>query len=111
MPRETRLPRFKRVLANFQSRPTLRSHIWQSLANYTQQGFGLIFGIILARLLTPRDFGAYGFALATVFLALLPAMWTVAPTLVADAGRTPELHPIAAGFTWSITVVRFAIIG
>src|SRR6266436_9668888 len=92
----------ERLLTTLQSRHTLRSHVWQSLANYTQQGFGLIFGVVLARLLTPADFGAYGFALATVFLALLPAMWSLAPTLVADGGRTDDLYGTVAGFTWNI---------
>jgi O-antigen/teichoic acid export membrane protein len=101
----------ERFLTTLQSRHTLRSHVWQSLANYTQQGFGLIFGIVLARILTPADFGAYGFALATVFLALLPAMWSLAPTLVADSGRTPGLHQLAAGFGWCIAAARLAIIG
>jgi teichuronic acid exporter len=100
-----------RLLTTLQSRHTLRSHIWQSLANYTQQGFGLFFGIVLARLLTPADFGAYGLALATVLLALLPAMWSLAPTLLADAGRTPGLYSTVAGFTWNIVAVRVAIIG
>jgi O-antigen/teichoic acid export membrane protein len=102
---------FRKLLSSLQSRHTLRSHVWQSLANYTQQGFGLILGVVLARLLTPAAFGAYGFALATVFLALLPAMWTLAPTLVANSSRIPELHPIAAGFAWSIGIVRLAIVG
>jgi O-antigen/teichoic acid export membrane protein len=101
----------ERLLTTLQSRHTLRSHIWQSLANYTQQGFGLIFGVVLARLLTPADFGAYGFALATVFLALLPAMWSLAPTLLADAGRSPNLYRIVASFTWVIVGARAVIIG
>jgi PST family polysaccharide transporter len=100
----------ERFLTTLQSRHTLRSHVWQSLANYTQQGFGLVFGVVLARLLTPADFGAYGLALATVLLALLPAMWSLAPTLLADTGRTPTLYNIVAGFTWSIVAVRLGIV-
>jgi O-antigen/teichoic acid export membrane protein len=92
-------------------RHTLRAHFWQSLANYTQQGFGLVFGVILARILAPADFGAYAFALATVALCLLPAMWSLAPTLVADAGRTPNLHQTAVRFAWSIGAVRLIITG
>jgi O-antigen/teichoic acid export membrane protein len=98
------------LLMSLRSRHTLRSHFWQSLANYTQQGFGLIFGVILARLLTPADFGTYGLALATVVLLLLPAMWSLAPTLLADAGRTPDLYYTVASFTWNIVAVRLVII-
>lgn len=108
--RSSGLPFFERLVTTLQTRHTLRSHVWQSLANYTQQGFGLIFGIVLARLLTPADFGAYGLALATVLLALLPAMWSLAPTLLADAGRTRGLYDTVAGFTWNIVAVRVAII-
>jgi O-antigen/teichoic acid export membrane protein len=96
--------------SRLRGRETLRAHFWQTLANYTQQGFGLLFGVLLARLLTPGDFGAYGFAVATVFLAILPAMWSLAPTLVADAGRTTNLHHVTASFAWSIAAVRFAIV-
>jgi O-antigen/teichoic acid export membrane protein len=95
---------------SLRSRHTLRSHIWQSLANYTQQGFGLIFGVVLARLLTPSDFGAYGLALSTVVLALLPAMWSLAPTLLADSGRTADLYQHVVRFTWSIVAVRLIIV-
>ena len=74
--------------ARLRQRHTLRAHAWQSLAYYAQQGFGLVFGIIMARMLSPADFGAFGFAAASVFLTLLPATWSLAPTLIADAGKT-----------------------
>jgi O-antigen/teichoic acid export membrane protein len=88
----------------------LRNHIWQSLAIYVAQGFGLAFGVIMARILYPADFGAFGFALASVLLALLPATWTLNPMLVADGGRTPELHTKAASFAWCVGFVRFSIV-
>lgn len=100
----------ERVLTALRERHTLRSHVWQSLANYTQQGFGLIFGIALARLLTPSDFGVYGLALATVLLTLLPATWSLAPTLLADSGRSLNLYSTVTSFTWSIVAVRFVIV-
>lgn len=87
----------------------MRGHAWQSLANYAQQGFGLLFGMALARLLTPADFGAYGFAFATIILVLLPANWTLAQALVADKSRTPSLYEYATGFGWSVAIVRLGI--
>jgi len=96
--------------ARLRERHNLRAHVWQSLANYAQQGFGLVFGIIMARLLTPADFGAFGFAAATVFLALLPATWSLAPNLVADGGKTPSLLRITAAFGWCIVFVRLGIV-
>jgi O-antigen/teichoic acid export membrane protein len=98
------------VRSRLRERHTVRAHFWQSLANYTQQGFGLFFGVILARLLTPADFGAFGFAVAVVFLSLLPAMWSLAPTLISEGGQTPANHALAAGFGWCVVFVRMAII-
>lgn len=99
-----------RVAKTLRTRHTLRSHLWQSLANYTQQGFGLILGVILARLLKPADFGMYGLALAIMLLALLPATWSLAPTLLADGGRTSTLFHNVAAFTWVIVAVRLGIV-
>lgn len=98
------------IRSYFAGRRNLRAHAWQSLANYFQQGFGLVFGVILARILSPGDFGAYAFAATSVFLALLPATWSLAPSLVADAGRTPALHTTAASFGWCIAGARLAIV-
>ena len=95
--------------ARFRQRHTLRAHAWQSLANYAQQGFGLVFGIIMARILTPADFGAFGFAAASVFLAMLPAMWSLAPTLAARGGQTPANYQAAAAFGWCVVFVRVAV--
>src|SRR5437868_15377667 len=94
--------RCERLRTLLRSRHTLRSHIWQSFALYVERGFGLVFGVIMARILYPADFGAFGFAAASVYLALLPASWTLNPMLVADAGRTAGLHPRAAGFAWCV---------
>ena len=87
----------------------MRAHLWQSLANYTQQGFGLLLGLILARLLQPEDFGAFGFAAASVLLALLPATWSLAPTLIMDAAAAPAFYATAAAFGWCVVFVRLAI--
>ena len=88
----------------------LRSHLWQSLATYTAQGFGMFFGILLARLLDPTDYGSFGFAVAVVFLALLPAIWTLAPILVSEGGQTAENHTRAAGFGWCVALARLLIV-
>ena len=91
-------------------RHTVRAHLWQSLANYTQQGFGLLLSLILARLLQPEDFGAFGFAAASVLLALLPATWSLAPTLIMDAAAAPAFYATAAAFGWCVVFVRLAIV-
>jgi teichuronic acid exporter len=94
----------------FASRESVRRHGWQSLANYTQQGFGLIFGVIMARILEPSDFGAFGFAAATVVIALIPANWSLAPTLVTDGGKTPSLFRHATGFAWCAVFAKILIV-
>lgn len=81
-------------------RHTVRAHFWQTLAVYVQQGFGLLLGVLLARILTPQDFGEYAFASATLLLAILPASWSIAPLLLSDAGRTPSLFSEIMGFSW-----------
>ena len=96
----------ERLLISLKSRHTLRSHIWQSLAVYVEKGFGLAFGVVMARILYPHDFGAFGFAAASVYLALLPASWTLNPMLVADGGRTPALHARVVSFAWCIAFVQ-----
>lgn len=91
-------------------RRNLRAHAWQSLANYFQQGFGIVFGVLLARILDPPDFGAFAFTTATVILVLLPLNWSLSPSLVADGGRTPNLYRTAAAFAWGIVLVRLLIV-
>ena len=94
----------------FTSRDSVRRHAWQSLANYTQQEFGLIFGVIMARILEPSDFGAFGFTAATVVIALIPANWSLAPILVTDGGKTPSLFRHATGFAWCAVFAKILIV-
>jgi len=115
----------QRLLTALRSRHTLRSHIWQSLAVYVAQGFGLVFGVIMARILYPPISVPSALLPLRVFLALLPATWTLNPMLVADAGRTPALHakppallgalglcglrslpPLSSGFTFAAKLRR-----
>ena len=97
---------FRKMLGR---RHTVRAHFWQSMATYMQQGFGLLLGIVLARLLTPQDFGNYAFALATVSLVLLPASWNISALSLADAGRTPGLVAEIMGFAWAFAVVKILL--
>ena len=46
--------------------------VWATIENISIQGIRLIIGIILARILTPKDFGLLG--LLTVFLAISEVM-------------------------------------
>lgn len=98
--------RFRSLLGN---RPTLKAHFWQSAANYVQQGFGMVFGIVLARLLAPSDFGNFTFANATVGLFLLPAAWSLAPLVVASGGRDAQVISDSIRFAWRISFAQLAL--
>lgn len=94
----------------FGRRHTVRAHFWQSLAIYVQQGFGLFLGVVLARLLTPADFGRFAFAAATISLAVLPIAWGLGQILVTDAGRTPSLFSEVAAFAWVVCGARTLVV-
>lgn len=89
---------------------TKRAHLWQSLATYIQQGFGFILGIILARILTPADFGLYAFATATLSMVMLPTTWSLAPLLITDGNKTEKLFEQVMGFTWRVIFFKILII-
>lgn len=91
------------------SRSTLRSHFWQSAANYVQNGAGLVMGVLLARLLHPEDYGQYGFATAAVGLAVLPAAWTLAPQVLADGAREPVVISDALRFADRVVLAKLGL--
>lgn len=90
-------------------RQTFRAHFWQTAANYIQQGFAMVFGVVLARLLNPEDFGHFAFASATISLFLLPAGWSLAPLVVASAGRDPTVVSDAMRFAWRIAAFQILL--
>jgi len=99
-----------RLREELRARRTVRSHIWQSLANYLQQGFGLFLTIVLARILTPVDFGDFAYVAATVFLCFLPATWSLTPIMLADGARSPDLYRRILGGSWIIASVKVLIL-
>lgn len=91
-------------------RHTVRSHLWQSLANYIQQGTALLLSVILSRILTPSDFGEFAYASANVLLCLLPVAWSLASLVVADGGHTPELTAQALRFGWWVVGAKAVLV-
>jgi lipopolysaccharide exporter len=75
----------------FSRRHTIRTHFWQTTANYTQQIGGLALGIVLARILAPADFGQFAFASALALLCLMPLNWSLAVSLLATRCRDEAL--------------------
>lgn len=72
-------------------RHIFRAHFWQTSSNYVQQASGLLLSILLARLLTPADFGQFAYAAAVLGLFILPASWSLAPQVVAEIRTNPEI--------------------
>lgn len=100
----------ERVERSLAQRQVVRAHLWQSAANYWMQGASFAFGVVMARVLTPEDFGRFAFAMATTQLCLLPASWSLSQMLVADGGKTPGLFTKLAGFAWKMAGFRLLII-
>ena len=98
-----------RIRETFARRHNVRAHFWQTCANYTQQISGLIFGVLLARLLTPADFGEFAYATAVVGLFLLPASWSLAPQVVSEAHENSQIVDDALWVSWRIIFARLAL--
>lgn len=98
------LARLRTTLAR---RHNLRAHFWQTLANYFQQGVGLVMSVALARLLTPIDFGKYAYVVAIfeIMLVCIPGASGMGQILIGDGGRTPQLFD-----TVRIMIYRFLIL-
>jgi O-antigen/teichoic acid export membrane protein len=92
-------------------RRNLRAHFWQTAANYIQQGFALAFGILLARLLSPAEFGEFAFITATLALSMLPSTWSLAPQVLAEISQRPSVASDALRFAWRILLLRAVCAG
>jgi O-antigen/teichoic acid export membrane protein len=94
---------FRRALSQ---RQNVRAHLWQSLANYTQAGGGMLLGIVLARLLDPSVFGELIFITAALAFLMLPVSFSTAQLLISDAGKTPDLFKRVWGLTAVVCVAK-----
>lgn len=101
------LKAIRRTLA---SRHNVRAHFWQSLANYTQAGGGMLLGIILARLLEPAVFGEFVFITASLAFLMIPASFSTAQLLITDAGRTPDLFNRVLGVATVVAIIKALIL-
>lgn len=100
------ITRFREMLGR---RSTLRAHFWQSAANYAQQGGMVLVGLLLARLLSPSDFGVFSYSAAIIGLALLPLDWTAAQVLVADGGKSPHLYSEVMSFSILVMLTKILV--
>lgn len=93
------ISRLRSMLAQ---RHTVRAHFWQSLANYTQTGGGMLLGIILARMLQPEVFGKFALINASLLMLMVPFSFSASQLLVSDAGKTSGLFSRVMGMAWII---------
>lgn len=99
--------RFRRVLAQ---RHNVRAHFWQTCSNYTQQISGLILSILLARILSPEDFGEYAYVAAVLGLSVLPASWSLSPQVVAEIRSHPSIQTDALHYSRMLLLPRTALL-
>ena len=102
------------MLRNFKqtlnAHSNLRSHLWQTSANYTQTAGGMLVGILLARMLSPAVFGEFVLISSIVLFLMTPLSFSPAQLLVSDRGRTPQLFERVMGMTWLVTGGKLVVL-
>jgi O-antigen/teichoic acid export membrane protein len=101
------LKNLRQVLAR---RHNVRAHFWQSLANYTQAGGGMLLGIVLARLLEPSIFGEFVFITASLGFLMIPVSFSTAQLLISDAGKTHDLFERVWGLATLVCIVKSMLV-
>lgn len=76
---------------------------WQSLANYSERVFGLIYSMLLARVLLPEVFGIFAYGLGIAQLASILTRWEVGNLVRADSYYQNE------GFASAWTLTRLLV--
>jgi lipopolysaccharide exporter len=98
------------IWSTLRARHNLRRHVWQSLANYIQSGGALFLGLILARLLTPDEFGRFAYVSAVVTAFMLPFTITFTPLLITNSGRDPGLLAKVLAVTCVVACLKVGVL-
>ncbi len=72
---------------------------WQSLANYAERGWGLLYSVILARLILPEEFGIYALGISIAVVASLLTQWEIGNLVRVD----PYYQKKGFGSAWAMT--------
>ena len=72
---------------------------WQSLANYAERGWGLLYSVILARLILPEEFGIYALGTSIAVIASLLTRWEIGNLIRVD----PYYQKKGFGSAWAMT--------
>lgn len=99
----------KRLKEKLRHRQNLKAHLWQSGANYVQQGSALVMSMVLARLLTPEHFGQFAFAMAYVQLSFMPISFGLDQLLVSK-GKNEGDYPKVMTVAYLLTALGIMII-
>jgi O-antigen/teichoic acid export membrane protein len=99
-----------RLRALLREHHTIRSHFWQTCANYTQQIGGLALGIMLARIMLPEDFGLFAYASALALICLLPFHWSLSASLLATKCENYKLVRHAWNLAGWICAVKILVV-
>jgi teichuronic acid exporter len=94
-------------------RHNVRAHFWQSAANYLSQIVGLAMSLVLARLLTPEQFGQFAFvaALFAILLVLIPGASGMGQILISSGARDPALFYKIRYLIYRFLIVESALGG
>lgn len=76
--------------------------LWVGLGFVGQQGVSFLRTLVLARLLTPEDFGLVGIVLLTLFAGSMLTDWGIESALI----QRSELRPEAADTAWTLLFLR-----
>jgi len=77
---------------------------WQSMANYTERVFGLVYSLILARVLLPEVFGVFAYGLGIAQLVSILTRWDVGGLVRVDSYYQNE------GFASAWTLTRLLVL-
>jgi len=72
---------------------------WQSLANYAERGWGLLYSVILARVILPETFGDYALGVSIATLSALLTRWEIGNLVRVDSYYQGE----GFGVAWAMT--------
>ena len=88
------MKKIKHLFLKLKTRKNIIAHLWQSGANYIQRFFALLMSIILARILSPEQFGTYALVLSYIFLLFMPLKVELELLLLAKNEKQTEYRKI-----------------
>jgi len=98
------------LLAKIKNRCKDSPSFWQSLANYAEKGWGLLFSVSLARLIFPESFGIFALGLSIAFLVVFPCRWEIGSLVRVDPYYRNEGFEAVWGLTKRLVIIECLLI-